>query len=139
MIPLEIEPATFRLLEQCLNQLRRCVPLFQFPGSFRFLNLLKPNDAYIGRTAPLTSRCCILYIYPTYKRTEYFKHAAYSPFFSLQNAVYFIILPCLVPVLFAFYIQGVLKFKCKIPVPKGLLSSIFLRLLPRLSVTLPEV
>ena len=34
-----------------------------------------------------------------------------SVFFSLQNAVCFIILTCLVPVLFTLYIQGVLKLK----------------------------
>jgi hypothetical protein len=62
-------------------------------------NSLKPNDHFMGRTVPLTSRRCILYIYSTNIRTD-FKHAAHSPFCSLQNAVYFIMLPFLVPVLF---------------------------------------
>ena len=72
---------------------------------------MTPNDPYRGRTAPLTSKRFILYIYSTNIVTEHFKHAIYSPFFSLQNAVCFIILTYLVPVLFTFYIQGVLKLK----------------------------
>jgi hypothetical protein len=53
------------------------------------INPLTSNDPSMGRTAPLTSRRCILYIYSTNIRTEYFKHAAHSPFFPLQNATFF--------------------------------------------------
>ena len=42
-----------------------------------------------------------IYLFNKYS-TEYFKHAAHSLFFPLQNAVYFIMLPFLVPVLFTF-------------------------------------
>ena len=78
-----------------------------------FLNPLTPNDHYSGRTALLTSKCCILYIYSTNTGTEYFKHGIYSPFLSLQNAVCFIILTNLVPVLFTFYTLDMLKLKKK--------------------------
>ena len=97
---------------------RRCfkfiVPLNIFTSvhcTGGYINPLTPNDLYISRTAPLTSKRCILYIYSTNVGTEYFKHGLYSPFFSLQNAVCFIMLTCLVPVLFTFYIQDVLKLK----------------------------
>ena len=76
-----------------------------------WINLLTPNDDYIGHTAPLTSKLCILYIYSTNIGTEYFKHGIHSPLFPLQNAVCFIILTYFVPGLFTFNIQGVLKLK----------------------------
>ena len=68
------------------------------------LNPLAPDDVYIRRTAQLTSRRCILNIYSTNILTEYFKHAAHSPFssLSLQDAVYFKMLSFLVPVIFIF-------------------------------------
>jgi len=83
------------------------------------INPLTPNDPCSGHTAPLTSKRCILYIYSTNIGTEYFKHGLYSLFSSLQNAVCFIILTYLVPVLFTFYIQSVLKLKKIIPAPNG--------------------
>ena len=47
------------------------------------INPLTPNDHNSGRTAPLTSKRCILYIYSTNIGTEYFKHGIFSPFFFL--------------------------------------------------------
>jgi hypothetical protein len=84
---------------------------FMIIPSVMFRHRLTPNDPYMGRTAPLNSKRCVLYIYSTNIGTEYFNHALYSPFFSLQNAVCFIMLTCLVPVLFTFYIQDVIKKK----------------------------
>jgi len=86
--------------------------------SQRHIKHLTLNDTYSGRTAPLTSKRCILYIYSTNIATEYVKHGIYSPFFFLQNAVCFIILAYLFPILFTFYIQSVLKFQKIIPAPK---------------------
>ena len=47
-------------------------------------NRLTPNDPYMGRTVPLTSKRCILRIYSTNIGTEYFEHALYSPFFLFK-------------------------------------------------------
>jgi len=50
------------------------------------INPLTPNDSYSGRTAPLTSKLCNLYIYSTNTGTEYFKHGIYLRifFFKMQ-------------------------------------------------------
>ena len=70
----------------------------------RHFNPLQPNDTYKRLTAPLASKRYILYIYSTNIGPEFFKYGIYSPLFPLQNAVCFIILTYLVPVLQTFYI-----------------------------------
>ena len=54
-------------------------------NNIQHFNPFTPNDHYMGRTAPLTSRSFFfLYIYSPNIRTEYFKHAAHSPFFLFK-------------------------------------------------------
>ena len=61
---------------------------------------------------------CILYIYSTNIGTNIWNMVYILSYFSLQNAVCFIILTCLIPVLITFYKQVVLKFKKIIPAPR---------------------
>ena len=84
----------------------------------RGINRLTPNDPYMGRTAPLTSKCCILYIYSTNKSTEYFKHALYSPFFSSKCSLFHnanLFGSCIIHILYT----GCATIKKIIPAPKG--------------------
>ena len=54
------------------------------PQQSSIINTLTPNDHYSGRTASLTSKRCILYIYSTNIGTEYFNHGIHSSFFSFK-------------------------------------------------------
>jgi len=79
------------------TQLPHILDVFFWPciKNWLYINPLKPKDLYMCRTAQLTSRCCNLNIYSTNTRTEYFKHAAHSPFFFsskyrlFHNATFF--------------------------------------------------
>jgi len=104
LVPTGIRSRTLQPVAQSLYRL-------SYPAHSLLFNPLTPNDHYSRRTASITSKRCILYIYSTNIGTEYFKHGMYSPCFFLQNSAFFIILKYLVPVLFTFYIQGVLKLK----------------------------
>jgi len=80
------------------------------------INLLKPNVTYSVRTAKLTSKVAF-YVFIQQIYIMNILNMVYILRFSLQNAVCFIILKYLVPVLFTFYIQDVLKLKKIIPAP----------------------
>ena len=85
------------------------------------VNPLKPNDPYRGRTAPLTSKRCILYIYSTNIGTEYFKHGIYTPFFLSLSSKFSLFHnsnvfgSCIIHILYT----GCAKLKKIIPAPKG--------------------
>ena len=120
-----IEPVTFRFVAQHLNYCVTAVPpphkshLLTI-NSVRhwLLNPLTPKDHYSGRTAPLTSKRWILYIYSTNIGTEYFKHGIFSSFFSkcslFHNSNVFG--SCIIHILYT----ACAKFKkIIIPAPKG--------------------
>ena len=79
-----------------LKTLELCKTIPLHPLTFK-------NLRSIYRTGvPLPSRCCILYIFSTNISTEYFKHAAHSPFFSskcrvFHNATFFVF--CIIHIL----------------------------------------
>jgi hypothetical protein len=77
------------------------------------INPLTPNDHYSGRTAPLTSKPFILYIYLTNISTEYFKHGTHSPFFFSSKRSLFhnsnIFVSCIIHILYT----GCAKIKKK--------------------------
>ena len=85
------------------------------------INPFTPNDHDSGRTAPLTSKYCILYIYSTNIGTEYFEHGKYCPFFfsSSKWSLFHnsnVFGSCIIHILYT----GCAKIKKKIiPAPKG--------------------
>jgi hypothetical protein len=77
---------------------------------WNWINPLKPNDPYRDRTAPLTYKRCILYIYSTNIGTEYFKHGMYFRFFLFNFHNSNVFGSCIIHVLYT----GCAKIKKKI-------------------------
>ena len=122
----------------CTLQLTRWLyERWKFGPDRSIINRLTPNDLYMVRTAPLTSKRCILYIYSTNIGTEYFKHALYSPFFFSSKCSLFHNCNLFGSCIIHFLYTDCAKIKKNNNSGAKALrsSSSFLRLLPRLPVT----
>jgi len=74
-----------------------------------YINTFTPNDTYSGRTAPLTSKVAF-HIFIQQKLILNILNVVYTLRFFSSNCSLFHNSNVLVPVLFIFYIQGVLEF-----------------------------
>jgi len=90
---------------------------FREEHRLRVFNPLKPNEPYRGRTAPLTSKRCIIYIYSTNIGTEYFKHGIYTPFFPSSKCSLFhtsnVFGSCIIHILYTGCAKIKKKFRCQ--------------------------
>ena len=104
------------LLKYFVSSLQLTTSVLQHNTLF---NHLTPNNPYMGRTTPLTSKRFILHIYSTNIDTEYFKHALYSPFFFSSKCSLFhnanLFGSCVIHIVYT----GCAKIKKIIPAPKG--------------------
>ena len=90
----------------------------------------------MGRTAPLTSKRCIVYIYSTNIGTEYFKHALYSPFFFSSKSSLFhnanLFGPCIIHILYT----GCAKIKKNNSGAKGLMVQLIVVFMVKIIFTI---
>jgi len=74
---------------ECSRMSQVCHVSSEYCDQTSVINPLTPNDPYSGRTAPLTSKRFILYIYSTNTGSEYLKHGIYCLFFSSSKCSLF--------------------------------------------------
>jgi hypothetical protein len=90
----------------------------------------------MGRTAPLTSKRCIVYIYSTNIGTEYFKHALSSPFFFSSKSSLFhnanLFGPCIIHILYT----GCAKIKKNNSGAKGLMVQLIVVFMVKIIFTI---
>ena len=87
------------------------------PGNEKF-NRLTPNDPYMGRTTPLTSKRCILYIYSTNIGTGILNMLYTLHFFSSKCSLFHnanLFGSCIIHILYT----ECAKIKKIIPAPNG--------------------